>query len=79
MGIPTKVWMRLLDSVTDFRKDPGPDTEAAMENGLESAGWPWNANAAQLDEYQNLMDRTRGEFEARVAICKEHDASMVSR
>jgi hypothetical protein len=50
-----------------------------MENGLESAGWPWNANAAQLDEYQNLMDRTRGEFEARVAICKERDASMVSR
>lgn len=71
MGIPTKVWMRLLDSITDFRKGPGPDTEAAMESELESVGWPWSASAAQLDEYQNLMDRTRGEFETRVAVTKE--------
>jgi len=71
MGIPTKVWMRLLDSVTDFRKDPAPSTDAAMENELESAGWPWSANAAQLNEYQDLMDRTRSEFETRVAVTKE--------
>ncbi len=67
MPIPVKLWMRFLDTVVEFRKNPCPATDSAMESEMALIGWPWSASAAHLAEYQDIIDRTRAEFEARLS------------
>lgn len=70
--IPYKLWARLTDSLVAFRANPNERTDFDLFVDETICNFPFNANAEQIEEWQNICDRTRAEFEQKAGEWKRH-------
>lgn len=64
--IARKLFDRLTTSLVDFRTNPCDSTNLVLITDESECGWPWNAGPEQLNEWQDICDRTRKEFDEKV-------------
>lgn len=64
--IATKRWYELTDALLRFRTGPTQNAHAELFEMEELTGWPWSANWEQISEWDDIMNRTRAEFERLV-------------
>ena len=64
--IPQKLWFRLTDALLDYRTNPCCATLDALDTAEVLVGWPWSASKEQREEWQNICDRTRAEYELKL-------------
>ena len=72
--IPYKLFERLIADLIEFRTDPCDGTDEQLFETEELVDWPWNANSVQLRDWEDACDRTRVEFEAKVAEIEETES-----
>lgn len=69
--IPRKLFDRLTTSLVDFRTNPCDQTNRVLVADETECRWPWNASAEQQNEWSDIHNRTRKEFDEKVRALRD--------